>query len=310
MNNHIIIITLFILNPLLFGCSGYTKTPTGLEYKTIQKGNGKKPKEEDYIILKVTYLVHKNIMYDNTHDHLPTVYQYKTETLKKDGSIQEIILLLEEQKKIEAKIEAKKLLRESWIHFQKKFNLQEETIIKVTLQAEKILSPKEYNTWKEQKIQQIQKEKQKKMNTQKQNDIKKIDTYIQNNNLQAESTASGLRYIITQKGNEKFPKPGQKVKVHYTGKTLEGNFFDSSLAHIAKENQVYNAQRKYSPITFTLGAKQVIAGWDEAIALFSVGTKAKVFIPSYLAYGDQAVGSVIKANSILVFDIELVDIVN
>lgn len=108
------------------------------------------------------------------------------------------------------------------------------------------------------------------------------------------TTASGLEYTITEKGNGKTPQVGDKVKVHYTGRLLDSTVFDSSF----KRNQ---------PFEFTLGAGQVIKGWDEAFQLLSVGDKATIKFGPELGYGERATGS-IPANSTLIFDIELLGI--
>lgn len=106
-----------------------------------------------------------------------------------------------------------------------------------------------------------------------------------------EKTASGLYYKITEKGNGKKPKKGDQVAVHYTGMLLDGKVFDSSL---------YRGQ----PLNFAVG--QVIEGWDEGILLLNEGDKARLVIPSDLAYGSQGAGGVIPPNAALVFDVELV----
>jgi peptidylprolyl isomerase len=108
-------------------------------------------------------------------------------------------------------------------------------------------------------------------------------------------TASGLEYTITSKGNGKKPVVGDKVKVHYTGTLLDGTKFDSSVD-------------RGQPFTFELGMGRVIKGWDEGIALLNVGDKASFVIPAELGYGPQANGK-IPANSILKFDVELLDII-
>ena len=110
----------------------------------------------------------------------------------------------------------------------------------------------------------------------------------------AETTDSGLKYIILEEGKGNFPQSGQNVSVHYTGYLLDGTKFDSS--HDRKE-----------PIMFPLGQGRVIPGWDEGIGLLKVGGKAKLIIPPNLGYGSRAVGP-IPANSILIFEVELVDI--
>ncbi len=108
-------------------------------------------------------------------------------------------------------------------------------------------------------------------------------------------TASGLRYQIIQEGQGITPKQGQLVSVHYKGSLLNGKVFDSSY----QRNQ---------PIDFPLGMGQVIAGWDEGIGLLTVGSKARFVIPPSLGYGDRAAGGVIPANSVLIFDVELVKV--
>ncbi|MGQ0829096.1 MAG: FKBP-type peptidyl-prolyl cis-trans isomerase [Bacteroidota bacterium] len=108
-------------------------------------------------------------------------------------------------------------------------------------------------------------------------------------------TASGLEYTITEKGNGKKPQTGDKVKVHYTGKLTNDTVFDSSV-------------KRGQPFEFKLGAGQVIKGWDEAFLLLQVGDKATIKLPPDIAYGANAQGS-IPANSTLIFDIELLDVI-
>ena len=110
-----------------------------------------------------------------------------------------------------------------------------------------------------------------------------------------DKTPSGLFYKITEKGNGKKAKKGDQVAVHYTGMLLDGKVFDSSL---------YRDQ----PLNFTVGVGQVIEGWDEGILLLSEGDKARLVIPSDLAYGSQGAGGVIPPNAALIFDVELVRI--
>lgn len=108
-------------------------------------------------------------------------------------------------------------------------------------------------------------------------------------------TESGLRYQIINEGSGPKPKKGQTVSVHYKGSLVDGTVFDSSY-------------KRKQPIEFPVGAGHVIEGWDEGLLLLNQGTKAQFIIPPHLAYGDREVGGVIPANSILIFDLELVDI--
>jgi len=110
-----------------------------------------------------------------------------------------------------------------------------------------------------------------------------------------ESTDSGLRYQIIQKGNGAKAEKGKTVSVHYKGQLPDGTVFDSSY----KRNQ---------PIDFPLGMGQVIAGWDEGISLLKVGDKARFVIPSNLGYGSRGAGGVIPPDATLIFDVELMNV--
>ena len=111
---------------------------------------------------------------------------------------------------------------------------------------------------------------------------------------------SGLKYIDTQVGTGEEAKKGNIVSVQYTGWLYtkdgrKGAKFDSSLD-------------RGKPITFTLGQKQVISGWDEGVAGMKVGGKRTLIIPPQLAYGSTGSGGVIPPNATLIFDVELVSV--
>jgi FKBP-type peptidyl-prolyl cis-trans isomerase len=108
-------------------------------------------------------------------------------------------------------------------------------------------------------------------------------------------TDSGLRYQILQKGDGAQAEKGKNISVHYKGQLADGTVFDSSY------------QRK-QPIDFTVGIGQVIRGWDEGLQLMKVGDKARLVIPSDLAYGSQGAGGVIPPNATLIFDVELMQV--
>ena len=105
-------------------------------------------------------------------------------------------------------------------------------------------------------------------------------------------TASGLQYEAIVMGAGPKPEATDRVKVHYTGKTLDGQVFDSSV-------------ERGEPIVF--GLNQVIRGWTEGLQLMPVGSKFMLYIPSDLAYGDRGQGS-IKPGQTLVFEVELFEI--
>ena len=108
------------------------------------------------------------------------------------------------------------------------------------------------------------------------------------------TTASGLQYEVLTEGTGPKPSADDRVRVHYHGTLIDGTVFDSSID-------------RGEPAVFGVG--QVIPGWTEALQLMSVGSKWKVYIPSDLAYGERGAGADIGPNTTLIFEVELLEIV-
>ncbi len=110
---------------------------------------------------------------------------------------------------------------------------------------------------------------------------------------------NGLKYTDTKIGDGATATPGSKVSLHYTGwlynNGVKGTKFDSSVD-------------RGQPFQFTLGAHQVIAGWDEGVAGMKVGGKRTLIIPPELGYGARGAGGVIPPNATLIFDVELLGV--
>ena len=118
-------------------------------------------------------------------------------------------------------------------------------------------------------------------------------------NNQVVEMPNGLKYTEAKTGDGATATPGNKVSVHYTGwlynNGAKGAKFDSSVD-------------RGQPFQFTLGAHQVIAGWDEGVAGMKVGGKRTLIIPPELGYGARGAGGVIPPNATLMFDVELLGV--
>jgi len=127
----------------------------------------------------------------------------------------------------------------------------------------------------------------------------------------AVTTESGLMYVLETVGNGKKPNNGDMVNVHYAGYFADGMMFDTSIKSLAEANDQYNPQcEPYDPMPIPYGPEaQLIPGFREGVSLLNVGGKAKIIIPPGLAYGAQGAGGVIPPHAWLIFDIELVSIV-
>ena len=106
-------------------------------------------------------------------------------------------------------------------------------------------------------------------------------------------TETGLQYEILAEGNGQIPTRQDPVRAHYSGTLIDGTLFDSSV-------------KRGQPAEFPVNG--VIAGWTEALAMMPVGSKWRLTIPHFLAYGERGAGASIPPFSTLVFEVELLDI--
>lgn len=104
----------------------------------------------------------------------------------------------------------------------------------------------------------------------------------------------GVQYTVLEEGEGASPSPSDTVKVHYTGRLINGEIFDSSV-------------ERGEPASFQVG--QVIKGWQQALQEMKVGGKWRLYIPPELAYGERGAPPKIGPNEVLIFEVELLDIV-
>lgn len=123
------------------------------------------------------------------------------------------------------------------------------------------------------------------------------EAFLAQNKTRAEvkTTASGLQYEVLQEGTGATPTASNKVRVHYTGTLIDGTVFDSSV-------------QRGEPLEFNLGG--VIPGWTEGLQLMKEGGKYKFYIPYQLAYGERGAGASIPPYAALIFEVELLAVVD
>ena len=276
----------------LFGCQGeeFKTSPDGFKYKYVVKGDGELAKEGEYVVYNLSYRDELDNLLMETTEGSPAMLQCVMEEWDKLGPLYKALKIIKEGDSILVKIPTKTLFAESF-----------QSPVPPTLNPEGeitfFIGAKKYKTQEEVDMEMDEMEKQMMAarEAQVERDVEIIEDYLKSNNIKAQSTESGLRYVIDVEGKGAHPQAGQIVRVHYTGTLMDGAKFDSS----------YD---RNEPISFVLGRRQVIAGWDEGIALFKKGGKGTLYIPSSLAYGERGAGQDIKPNSVLKFEIELVDI--
>lgn len=252
----------------------FQKTSSGLYYKIIQQGSGRKAQKGNEVSMNYTGKFTNGKSFDSNTDPAFNHVSPFTFNLGTGGVIKgwdEGVALLNEGAKAVFYIPSGLGYGQST-----RPTIPPNSVLLFDIEFVKIMpSPEELKQLEEQTIQK----------------------YIKDNNLTTQKTASGMHYVITQTGTGPNAIAGKKIKANYTGMLLDGKKFDSNID--SSFNHV-------TPLTFELGKKNVIAGWDEGFTLLNKGAKAKLIIPSVLAYGKQAQNN-IPSNSILVFDVELLD---
>ena len=142
----------------------------------------------------------------------------------------------------------------------------------------------------------LQKSLREKANLEGESNLKLADEFLIKNKMNKgiKETPTGLQYRVINEGNGNSPNKTDRVKVHYVGKLMDGTEFDSSI-------------ERGEPTEF--GLNQVIKGWTEGLQLMKVGSKYEFFIHPKIAYGSRP-RPTIPANSLLIFEVELLDIIN
>ncbi len=272
---------------------GYEKTETGLLYKFyLQNSDAKKPVVGDFAHMEISYFTDKDSMLFSSEKY-GSKFVIKVEEPTYKGDIMEGIVMMGTGDSASFLITADSF----YVHNVGGIlpnDITPGSKIRFEIRMDRV-----------QTLEELENEKRENARTQSEKEKQAIDTYLSENKITAKPLESGLIIVERVKGNGKKPQNGQKVKVNYTGKLLDGKVFDTNVEADAKAAGVYNPQRPYQPFEFTLGAGQVIRGWDEGISMLSVGSKATLIIPSVIGYGPQDMG-IIPPYSTLVFEVELV----
>lgn len=299
------IVSAFIVAIILVGCENPNEnvTESGLAYNYITKGTGEVVEDGQFLILNMVYKDNNDSSWMDTEKSGFPIPVMKRDSVWKTqgGKIEEIFSVLKKGDSVNFEISVKDFYEgspggqipptiDSLGHFTFYIGVGD------------VISQDGMNTWQQEMI-------AKQTRVQQVKDEAIIDEFLSKNNIEAQKTESGLRYVITQEGSGDNAVNGDSVRVAYVGKLLDGTLFDTSVQEIAQANGTFNPQRPYAPYKLKLGVGSVIKGWDEGLTYLNEGSKATLYIPSTLAYGPRSTGGVIGANAVLMFDVELVEII-
>jgi FKBP-type peptidyl-prolyl cis-trans isomerase len=262
-------------------------TDNGLKYQMHQQSEGtRKGKVGDIMTLHLTLMNNKDSVLRDTHKE-GAPFQMLLQVPPFKGSYEEGLTMMGKGDSATFYVSADSLFTKAMQPLPP--GVQKGTDIGIAVKVVNVQSEDEYK-----KTQAVEYEKQKGIDT------KIIEDYVAKNGLtgKVQKTESGVYYVVTQQGTGPTPSRGDAVQVHYTGKLLNGKVFDSSRT---------NPQSGGKPAQFQVGVGMVIPGWEEGVMKMNKGEKATLIIPSTLAYGPRG-NQGIAPNSVLLFDIELLDI--
>lgn len=290
------VLSIAAASALLLGtasCSkgGFKKTKDGVEYNIVKDEKGDAAKIGDYIEYHMVGKIGDSLMFDSRKmmggKALEMELQRNPSTPKSMDPT-EVITMLSSGDSAVIRFEMDSMARKMYTFAKPTDKIQLE------IKMVSVKTKAQFEAGQKQKQADMEAQAAKQVGA----DDQLIQEYLTKNGVTAQKTASGIYYVISKPGSGANAAAGKTVKVKYTGKTMDGKVFDSNI-----DPQFSHTE----PLEFVLGQRQVIAGWDEGIALLNKGAKATLYIPSGLAYGAEGREPQIPANSILIFDVELLD---
>jgi FKBP-type peptidyl-prolyl cis-trans isomerase FkpA len=295
---------------ILASCSNSQKTPSGYEFTVLRKGDGVKVDSGKYMVMNLVFKDGKDSIWnDSKKNGFPAVIQLQG-TVPAGDAVLEVVKMMTKGDSVTFKVPAKKLFEKTFRQ-PIPFSIDTTQSFTFNIGLRDVMDQEQIKKLQEELVAKQNEKMLKDQQLQLAKDTVVIDDFVKAKNLVTQKTKSGLRYVTTQAGKGENAKAGQTVKVNYGGYLLNGTYFDTSIEAVARDKGLYREGGSYAPYELTIGGyPPVIQGWDEVLQLMNKGSRVQVYIPSTLAYGNQRRSEVIVENSILVFDMELVDIID
>ncbi len=271
---------------LLASCGGesFKKTKSGLLYQIIPGGKGEKVKPGNYIKFNIRVVQKDSVSYDSW-GKIPAFTVI--DSVGRPYDLSEVFPMLSDGDSLVVIQSADSIARQQM--GQMPPGLKKGDKIKFYVKVLKVYTD----------LTAAQNDFNNEMTLQKEREFKAIEEYLKKNNITATKTALGTYVQITSPGDGAKPDSGKQVSVKYTGLNFEGKKFDSnvdsSFGHI-------------DPLKIVIGQMGSIPGFEDGVKQLSKGGKAKIYIPSMLAYGMQGAPPAIKAYENLIFEVEVLDI--
>lgn len=270
---------------------GYEQSDNGLYYNIVEDKDTEKPVEGDFLKVNIQYVTMSDSVIFDSKDEVHPVW-ISIERASFHGDIMEGISMLSvgDSASFIVRVDTFYVMTIGAVRIPE-FALQD-SMMYVNIRVLESKTKEEF----EQERQLIEEDIQVQLETLRLKEIEDLKNYIEINNISQIASESGLIFIPMQYGNAIPIREGQKVICHYTGTFIDGQIFDSSSG--------------LEPLQVTIGAGEVIDGFDEALRLMSKGAKAKAIIPSDIGFGTSEFNSPIPPYATLIFEIEIIDVID
>ncbi|HLF33951.1 MAG TPA: FKBP-type peptidyl-prolyl cis-trans isomerase [Cyclobacteriaceae bacterium] len=290
-------VLLTLLTVISFSChnDGFKETPGGLKYKIIRTVNGPAFREGEYVVLNMEYYYSgDSLLYSSIVRGMPVTMLYDDSVWNKSGQVYEGFSMLKVGDSALFMVQCEDLYLKSFrMPVPSGLNPKETITFRVGVTS--TMNDSEFREYQGKLVIRRQEEREKRQSEQLIEDTAIIDKYLEEKNIIPMESESGLRYVVNKQGAGPKPKQGEIVVINYKGMLLDGTVFESS-------------EITGKPYEFPVGNGVIIKGWDEGVSMMREGSSYTFYLPSPLAYGDRNISNFIKPNSILVYEVELVQI--
>ena len=303
-------LVILLATSCFIGCNSQNKTSrNGIEYTVLREGDGKAATDGEVLIMHLSYKdkATDSLWADSGESGAQMFAVTDSIWMAKEKDLQVIFGEMKAGDSVTFDITVGEFF-ENTVGAPAPPGLDPSAVMQFNVACENVFSEEEAMAWQQDMANRRMREMQAEAEKQFEVDVDLIENYLSENSITTERTESGVYYEILEKGSGEKPTNGSTIRVDYAGRLLSGELFDTSIEEVARETNTYNEQRAYEPFEFVLGQGDVIKGWDEGLLALNEGDKARLYIPSTLAYGPRQRSAVIGPNSILVFDVELVEI--
>jgi|SRR5690554_3875829 len=299
---------------LLAACSqsAIQETPSGFKFTIVRKGTGETARPAQYVVFNFRVTDSKDSIWVDTYDRGYPEFariQDSSAIAHEDGITQMLRMLSKGDSAIFSLT-----LTELFHEFARQPvppHLDSSLVVTYAISVREIVKQEDFAAFQNRIEEEYYEFMNRNATEQLGKDTVAIDSFLAEHNIVAQKLPSGIRYVIHKQGTGPLAQPGQAVLVDYAGYLLDGTYFDTSIKATAEEKGLFDARRDaqngYQPYEVVIDQSSVIQGWHQALKQLNEGAEGTFYIPSGLAYGPQAFNG-IKANSVLVFDLKMVDI--